>query len=79
MPRRPKSAGARRGRVYSRFQFTQKEFIDVVFDEALAEAMKVSLSEEMLRIRFIETKGLRTPFIERARRRKSVVSIHPET
>jgi AbiU2 len=57
----------------------KREFIDAVFDEALAEAMKVSQSDEMFRIRAYRNKRIAHPIYRtREEKKKSATSLQPE-
>ena len=57
----------------------KRELIDAVFDEALAEAMKVTQSDKMLRIKTYRNKRIAHPIYRtREEKKKSVASIQPE-
>ena len=57
----------------------KREFIDAVFDEAVAEAIKVSQSDEMVRIKTYRNKRIAHPIYRtREEKKKSVTSIQPE-
>jgi hypothetical protein len=57
----------------------KRELIDAVFDEALAEAMKVSQSAEMLRIKAYRNKRIAHPIYRtREEKKKSLTSIQAE-
>lgn len=57
----------------------KRELVDAVFDEALAEAMKVSQSDEMFRIKAYRNKRIAHPIYRtREEKKKSVTSIQPD-
>jgi hypothetical protein len=57
----------------------KRELIDAVFDEALADALKVSQSDEIVRIKTYRNKRIAHPIYRtREEKKKSITSVQPD-